>query len=261
MEIKFTNYLYKEERLNFEIPTGTIIGITGKNKEDFAKLIALKLNFKGQVIIDSEKITKEKISTYRKKISYIEKELKTHHTTILNIMIDNIKRQSLSIKNPNKKMLDSLKIVGLEEDFIEKDIRINSSSEKRLLQIAISLLSNPDIIIIEEPFKCLDKQAEKRIIMLLNRLKEQFQKTIIIISDDSNILYKYTTNMIFIKNDKIILDGPTDETYLKVEFLKKNKFEIPDIVEFTHIAKTTKKVKLDYHKDVRDIIKDIYKHI
>ena len=67
--------------------------------------------------------------------------------------------------------------------------------------------------------------------------------------------------MIFMKDDEVILSGPTDEIYLRVDYLKKNKFEIPDIVQFTYLAKKNKKVKIDYHKDIRDIIKDIYKHI
>ena len=67
--------------------------------------------------------------------------------------------------------------------------------------------------------------------------------------------------MLFIKNNEILLSGPTNELYLRVDFLKRNKFDIPDIIEFTYLAKKKKQVKIDYHKDVRDIIKDIYKHI
>ena len=67
--------------------------------------------------------------------------------------------------------------------------------------------------------------------------------------------------MIFLKNDEIFLTGKTNDVYLRVDYLKRNKFEIPDIVEFTYIARKKKEVRIDYHKDVRDIIKDIYKHI
>ena len=151
--------------------------------------------------------------------------------------------------------------MSLEETILKRNIQTLSSSEKKLLQIALSLLSNPDLIIFEEPFKCLDKYNEKKILMVIQRLKEQFKKTIIIASDDSNILYKYTNNMLFIKNDQINLEGKTNEVFLDVEYLKKNKFDIPAIVEFTYLAKKKKEVKIDYHKDVRDIIKDIYKHI
>ena len=44
------------------------------------------------------------------------------------------------------------------------------------------------------------------------------------------------------------------------EIIKDKIVPIPYISEVTYLAKN-KKVKLSYHKDVRDIIKDIYKHV
>ena len=67
--------------------------------------------------------------------------------------------------------------------------------------------------------------------------------------------------MIFIKNNQVVLEGKTTEVYQKVEVLKKQKLSIPEIIEFTYLAKKKKEVKIDYHKDIRDIIKDIYKHV
>ena len=42
--------------------------------------------------------------------------------------------------------------------------------------------------------------------------------------------------------------------------LEKNNIEVPEIVQITYLAKK-KDVRIDYHKDIRDIIKDIYKHV
>ena len=261
MEIKFTNYSHQDKKLNFEISSSEIIGITGKTKEDIIDIIAFKRLNKGIVTIDSIKVTKDKINNYRRKISIIKKELETYHSKVANLIHEYISRNKLTIKNPDKKINDSLKIVGLNNEILKREIKTLSTSEMKLLQISISLLSNPEIIIIEEPFKFIDKQIEKKIITLFRRLKDQFNKTIIIVSDDSNTLHKYTTKMFFVKNNEIVLSGKTEEEYLNIEFLKKNKFEIPDIVEFTHLAKKKKQVKLDYQKDITDIIKDIYKHI
>lgn len=257
----FKNYEHKDNKLSFEIEKGQIIGITGKNINEIVDLIALKSLNKGQLIINDQKVNKENIWSYRRKIALIRDSILSSQSNVLNIMIEYIKRHKLEIKDPLRKITDSLKIVSLEESILKRNIQTLSSSEKKLLQIALSLLSNPDLIIFEEPFKCLDKYNEKKLIMLIQRLKEQFQKTIIIASDDSNILYKYTNKMLFIKNDQISLEGKTNEVFLDVEYLKKNKFNIPEIVEFTYLAKNKKEVKIDYHKDVRDIIKDIYKHI
>ena len=96
---------------------------------------------------------------------------------------------------------------------------------------------------------------------MLTKLKEQYHKIIVIIDKNANILYKYCTKAIIIKNGNVIASGDIKDVYCKVEMLKKSKIDIPQIVEFTHKAKKTKKVKIDYHKDIRDIIKDIYKHV
>lgn len=261
MEIKLINYTYKEKAISIEIKSSSIIGITGQNKEYLGQLIALKQLNKGQVIIDDIKITKENINEYRKKIVYVGKNLNTQENNVLNLLNNYVIKHKIFVKDPSKKIKDALKIVGLEEKIIEKNVYELSYSEKKILQLAMALLTNPEIIIIDEPFKALDKQNEKKLIMLLQRLRDQFERTIVILTDDSNILYKYTTDMIFIKNDEILLSGETNETYLRVDFLKRNRFEIPEIVEFTYLAKKKKNAKIDYHKDVRDIIKDIYKHI
>lgn len=261
MELKFINYTYKEKNISFDIKKGLITGITGSNLDQFLELISLRQQNKGQLFINNIKINKDNIYEYKKRISVIEQNLLPKEPTVYSLMVAHIKRHNLTIKDPHKKIVDSLKIVELPEQILMREITYLSSSEKKLLQLAISLLSNPALLIFDEPFKDLDKHNVKKVIMLLQRLKEQFQKTIIILSNDSNILYKYTDEMIFLKNDDIFLNGPTNEVYLRVDFLKRNKFEIPDIVEFTYIAKKKKNVKIDYHKDVRDIIKDIYKHI
>ena len=176
-------------------------------------------------------------------------------------MISEIRRRLLSIKNEEKKIRDSLKIGGLSNTLLTTNIKYLSSSERKLLSLAVALLSNPDTIIIEEPFKFLDMKSEKNLVMLLQKIREQYNKTIVIVSNDSNILYKYTNHLIIEKNNKILVEGNTSELFQRVDFLRKNGIVIPDLIELTYLAKKNKNIKLEYHKDIRDIIKDIYKHV
>lgn len=263
MEIKFTNYNYNDNIIDLEILNHTITGLTGNSKREYFKLLSLINLGKGQLLINDEKVTKENIHEYKNKISIIKNELENIHfiTTVKELMNYKIRLCNLKIKDCDKKIKDSLKIVGLDEEYLERKLVTLSASEKKLIQYALSLISNPELIIIEEPFKFLDNKNEKKISMLLQRLKEQFNINIILVSDDSNILYKYTDNIIFTKNGKIVLQGKTDVIYQRVDFLKRNKFDVPEIIEFTYLAKKKKAVKIDYHKDIRDIIKDIYKHV
>ncbi len=262
MELIYKNISYQESNYSLTINSSDITGITGKDLEKLEKILSLKILPEGNITIDKEKITRENINNYRKIIAKTENiENLKYKTTVAEYLEYIIKKNNLTIKNATKKIIDSLKIVGLNINNLTKDIKELSTSEQELLKISISLLSNPEVIILKEPFHNLDLKNQKKLNLLLTRLKDQYNKVIIIISNNSNQLYKYTNKMIFIKDNKVLLEGNTKDSYMKVDYLIKNKFSIPEIVYFTYIAKKTKKIKIDYHKDIRDIIKDIYKHV
>ena len=66
MELKFTNYEFKEKKLSFEIEKGTIYGVTGQNGRDLLEIVALNKLNKGILTINNEKVTKDNINEYRK---------------------------------------------------------------------------------------------------------------------------------------------------------------------------------------------------
>ena len=262
MEIEFIDYKHNDNSLTFTIKNKEINGILGKDYHDLVNIIKLKRDHHGTININGEKVLKDDIQFFNKKISIVKSEFEHNYfnETVHDLMMYEITRKNIKLKNSEKKINDSLIIVGLDESYIERKINTLSVSEKKIVQLAISLISNPEVIIIEDIFKYLDKNWEKRIIMLLQKIKEQYSKTIVLASDNSEEIYKYTTNLIIFKNDKILATGNTYEIMQRVDFLKKNRISIPKIVEFTYLAKKKKGIKIDYHKDVRDIIKDIYKH-
>ena len=263
MEIKLENLKLNDWELNTTLSSEDIIGITGPEYEEVLEILSLKEIAEGQIIINKETITKENQYDYYKKISLVQKDFKkiNYLNTIKEHMDFIINYYHLQIKNIEKKEKDSLKIVGLESSLLDRNITSLSKSEQKKVQIAISLLSNPEIMILDEPFKSLDNKSRKKIMMILTKLKEQYHKIIIIGSNNADILYQYTTKMLFVKNKRIFLEGSTQELYERVDYLKRNGYKIPEIVLFTYKAIKKKKVKLEYHKDIRDIIKDIYKHV
>ena len=97
-------------------------------------------------------------------------------------------------------------------------------------------------------------------IRLIKMLHERYHKTIIIASNDNSMLYELTEDLVVIKGSHIIAADKTEMIYQDVEFLLNNNIEIPEIVLFTYKARE-KHVKLSYHKDIRDLIKDVYKHV
>ena len=166
-----------------------------------------------------------------------------------------IRRDKLNLRNPKKKIIDSLRIVGLDPIYLERRVNTLSQSEKVWIKLAITLISNPKTIVLEDIFKYFDKVNEKKLVMLLQRIKDNYNKTIIIVTNNTEILYKYTKHLTIIKKNKVLVDND-------INVLEKDNINIkvPEIVELTNIIRN-KNIKIEYHRDVRDILKDIYKHV
>ena len=154
MEMTFKNYKYKDNLLNFTIETAKINGITGKDTEELVRIINLKNTYRGKIIIDQEELTKDNINKYKNKISIINEEIDENIKlqTVYDLLYYEIIRRKLKLKNPDKKIKDSIKIVELNQDILKRNIYTLSSSEKKLIQIAMGLLSNPSLIIITSIF-------------------------------------------------------------------------------------------------------------
>jgi len=269
MEITLKNigYKYKNKKIldhiNLKIESNHITGITGEYKSLLCQIIdAIKIPTTGNIIVGENMLEKANLKWIRKEVSMIHQNYQDQFFT------DNVKEEFLFLisrlnykpKDQNKKMEQALLLVGLDNSYLKKNISHLSTGEKKLLQVAISLIHNPDTIIFDEPFVELDLMNKRKLTKLIKMLKEKYQKTIIISSNDSNMLYELTDDIVILKKGNIVAADSTVKVYQNLKLLEENEIEIPYLVIFTKLAKA-KKVKLSYHRDIRDLIKDVYKHV
>lgn len=152
-----------------------------------------------------------------------------------------------------------MKIMGQNSDFLNKSIDILSTTEKILVNLYRNLSFNKKIIIFKNIFDGIDLNYHKSIIKVLKYLVST-EHIVFLLSDDVNMLYKYGDYSL-IANKNSIKYGLTDEIYKDVDSLLKLKLDIPTLSYITYKAKKDKNIKLFYSKDVRDLIKDVYKHV
>lgn len=265
MEIELKNIkLGTTGKISVTIPSRMVTAITGSASEKLIDILRGNLNgVSGKISYDHKTITKANQYEIKKNLSYVtdEFEYNRDYEIVEEYMLSIFLKEKLQIKDPDRKIIDSLKILNLSPELLKRNISTLSDCEKKSLQLAIALLSNPKVIILDEPFIQLDLKNIQRIMRLLVQLNEKYDISVIIKTSNSEIIYKYIKYTIIITDDKKLIEGNTKEIYSNVEILKKYNIEIPDIVEFVYKAKKDKGVIIDYHRDIRDLIKDIYKHI
>lgn len=166
-----------------------------------------------------------------------------------------------NVKNKSFKEIfeEKLKLFGFEQTIINRKIETLSTTEKNKFYMLLNLCFKFDMVILVNIFKNLDKKNYNIFIQQINELKEKKKK--ILLFEDINILYRICDQMIIFKGNEILKCGSVPDILNDVEFLIDNDIQPPYLSKLTYLAKEKKGVKLFYQNDVRDVIKDVYKHV
>ncbi len=98
-----------------------------------------------------------------------------------------------------------------------------SGGEKRMVTIAGVLVSEPDVLLLDEPTAGLDPRARRRVI---NFLRES-EKTILLASHDLDMTLDVCTRAIILHNGAVSAEGELPELFMNQELLEANGLELP----------------------------------
>ncbi|HHB2989067.1 ABC transporter ATP-binding protein [Staphylococcus pasteuri] len=223
------NESYSLKDVNFSVDVGEIVGLIGKNgagKTTLMKLIAKAIKpTDGDIFIHNKSILKKNNSL--KEVGFmIEGSIFNHLSAVEHlkffIKLNGDKKDYNNIE-------EVLKLVDLWE---KKDKNPNSFSfgMKQRLSLAICLVTQPKLLILDEPFVGLDPNGVDKLIQTLKKWVEQKDTAIIISSHQLSELEEICTRYLFIDNGllKEDFDSEKENTTLielEKEFNYKESFK------------------------------------
>ena len=229
IEFKDFNFSYEDnnhvlEDINFTINKGETIGVVGKTgsgKTTFIKqLLRLYPIDENTLLLDGKGIEKYYDYSVREKIGYAPQEYQ--------LFSKSIKENVLFYRYDLEDRLDEV----LEQADIEKDIsRFKdgidtlvgenglslSGGQKQRLGIARALLSDPDILILDDSLSAVDSNTEKTIIENIKKTREG--KTNIIVAHRISAV-RHADKIVVLDNGKILNFGTHDELLEKCPWYK-----------------------------------------
>ncbi|MEW6558335.1 MAG: ABC transporter ATP-binding protein [Elusimicrobiota bacterium] len=228
IEVKNLFYKYPDgivaiDDLSFSIEENETVGIIGPNgagKTTLLLCICGIINFKGEVKIFGNKMSKDNACELRKKIGFVFQN--PDDQLFMPTVFDDIAFGPLqfdeSKEEVQKIVKESLEAVSLE-GFEKRVSHHLSLGEKKRVTLATALALKPEILILDEPMGNLDPATKREFIELL----KHFDCTKVIAGHDLEMIKEISDRIVLINKGKKIIEGTPKELFDNKQLLFENR--------------------------------------
>ena len=243
----YAREVLKDINLNVEEGSYTvIIGKTGSGKSTLIEHInGLLLPTQGEVLVNNVLITNPKSKKEKRELAKKLKVLRQDvavlfqfseqqlfETSVLKDIIFAPLNYGISEERAISKAKELIKLVGLDESYLDKSPFELSGGEMRKVALCGVLALKPKVLILDEPTVALDYKSREEIMTMVKKLKDELNMTIVLISHNMNYVLEYADKVFVLKNGKINFEGTVEELFADENLLKENSLEQPELLKF-----------------------------
>ncbi len=229
--------------LNLQVPEGSIYGFLGPNGAGKTTTIKLLMNLlktqHGSIYIFDKELRSNRIGILSQIGSLIEQPALYLHLTGK----ENLLNRALLLEIPASRVDEMLDLVHLK-DAANKKAGQYSLGMKQRLGIGLALLSDPKLLILDEPTNGLDPNGIIEVRELLIKLVTRHKKTVFVSSHLLAEVERMATHVGIINHGELLFQGSIDELHalsqplVQIEtdntvdaanFLKKNNLDVADV--------------------------------
>lgn len=247
LEVKNLSHIYSKhspfERtavndVSLTINSGEFIGLIGHTGSGKSTLIqhfnGLIKPVEGQVFIDGVDINKDKAvlrqSRFRVGIVFQYPEYQLFEETVYKDVAFGPKNMKLDDKEIDRRVKDSIKFVGLNEDILQCSPFELSGGQKRRVAIAGVIAMEPELLILDEPTAGLDPKGASEIMGYISNYVDD-SHSVLFVSHSMSDIAKYAKRVLVMNDSRLMMDGTVPEIFSKADKLKEWGLSVPQVTE------------------------------
>ena len=192
------------------VETSALFGPSGSGKTSILRCVAGLQRLPGRVRFNDELWQDESRNQFveppSRRIGYVfqESNLFSHLDVRANLMFGfkrSARRHAPSFSFDS--VIDMLRL----SDLLERRPGVLSGGERQRVALGRALLSQPQLLLMDEPLSALDRQSRNQILPYLEALREQFNVPMLYVSHDIAEVARLADRMVLLANGKKVAEG------------------------------------------------------
>ncbi|MCD7805025.1 MAG: energy-coupling factor transporter ATPase [Oscillospiraceae bacterium] len=223
--------------INLEIDEGELIGIIGHTGSGKSTLIqhfnGLLKATTGKVFVDGEELfaDKSRLRDIRFKVGLVFQypEYQLFEDTVYKDISYGPKNMGLDEAEIDRRVRETMRLVGLKEELLQKSPFDLSGGQKRRVAIAGVMAMEPKVLILDEPTAGLDPHGRDRILGMIKEYHEEKKSTVMLVSHSMEDVANTVSKILVVNDSKIFMFDTPEKIFARVWELDSMGLTVPQI--------------------------------
>jgi D-methionine transport system ATP-binding protein len=204
----FTRQLLTD--ISFSLAAGeciTLTGITGAGKSTLLRLLNRLIEpTTGQILLNG--ITYQSIfpTTLRQKVMLVSQEPKLLGMKVREALVYPLQLQSLESGEIKRRIVAITDQFEIPTDWFDRTELQLSAGQKQIVSIARGLITQPQILLLDEPIANLDFTTAERVLNTLTEIIRSQQIGTIVVNHQLDLAARFSDRLLYLQDGKLLID-------------------------------------------------------
>jgi D-methionine transport system ATP-binding protein len=185
----------------------TLTGITGAGKSTLLRLLnRLSEPTTGQIFFDGQDYRSILPPILRQRVMLVSQEPKLLGMKVREALTYPLTLQSLSTDEIRQRVVTISEELEIPTEWFDKTELQLSAGQKQIVSIARGLITQPQILLLDEPIANLDFTTAERILTRITNMTRSRQMGVIIVNHQLELAARFSDRLLYLQDGKLLLD-------------------------------------------------------
>jgi len=221
--------------ITLKLDAGSRIGIAGRSGSGKTTLIqhlnGLLRPTGGTISVNGLDASPRNLKELRRRVGMVfqQPEQQLFGETVFKEVAFGISGNGITDSETGRRVSDALHAVGLGEEILDRSPFSLSCGQKRRVAIAGVLVTEPEILVMDEPTAGLDPRGRREILDFISGVQRERGLTLIMVSHNMDDLARLCDRVVVLDGGAVAMDGKTREVFRDIVALERAGLKAPQI--------------------------------